>query len=148
MRLTAMTGLDSRCAVRWDGLLSQFSEPRPGLFVLSVLSQTDLLPEHQGPLLKAVELALEHGRASIVFQVDAGVRSVPMNVPTFWLGVTSRLRLAGIAIVTESTVVRLAARGFGAANRLRGIATPVEVFATVAEALTWLERAGAGPSAR
>lgn len=83
-----------------------------------------------------------------MFHVDAAVRSVPVHVPTFWLGVTSRLRVAAIAIVTESMVVRAAARGFGVANRLRNLATAVEVFTTVAEATAWVERALTGPSTR
>jgi hypothetical protein len=111
------------------------------------MTQEDLLPEHQQPLVEALERALRRGNAGIIFDVDAKVRSVDVKVPTFWLSITSRMPISAMAIVTTATLVRVAGRGFGVANRLRGLPTQVEVFPTLSEALTWVGRQ-MGPEAQ
>jgi hypothetical protein len=116
----------------------RFSEFQPGLFVVPVRTADDLSPVNQAPLVEELERALKRGKAGIVFEVDAAVRAVELNVPTFWLGVTGRLPLAAIAIVTSALLVKVAARGFAGANRVRGLPTRVEVFTSVEEATAWV----------
>ncbi|MFO0596149.1 MAG: hypothetical protein U0228_12615 [Myxococcaceae bacterium] len=76
---------------------------------------------------------------AIVFVVGEGVRSVAMEVPTFWLGVTGRreLELRAIAIVTRNAAVRVAARGFALANKVRGLGTVVETFDDRDAGIAW-----------
>lgn len=75
----------------------------------------------------------------LVFDVGAGVRSVPLDVPTFWLGVTARaeLQIHAMAIVTMSAAVRVAAKGFALANTVRGVGTEVRTFETIDDANAW-----------
>ncbi|MFT3708765.1 MAG: hypothetical protein QM817_14040 [Archangium sp.] len=81
----------------------------------------------------------KRGPVAIIFDVHDAVRSVPMDVPTFWLSVTGRreLEIRAMAIVTHHAAVRVAASGFGLANKVRGVATKVDTFATVPSAVEW-----------
>lgn len=122
-------------------------EPQPGLICVEYRTPEDLQVSAQGALLARLEA--KRGRVVIVFDVGPAVRSVPMDVPTFWLGVTARpeLQLVGMAIVTDSSAVRVAAQGFALANLARRIPTKVSTFKNVPAAETWglsvLEAAGA-----
>lgn len=110
--------------------------------MVPVHTQDDLLPAHQQPLITELERVLgQRNQAGLIFEVNAAVRSVDLSVPTFWLGVTARLPLTAIAIVTSATLVRVAARGFGVANKVRGLGTRVEVFTSVDEATAWVAAA-------
>ena len=114
-----------------------FEEVEPGLLVVTYRVVDDLAVTRQAPLLARLEE--KRGRVVVVFDVGPAVRSVPLDVPNFWLGVTSRpeLQLTGMAIVTSSIGVRVAARGFGLANVARRISTSVETFAHLEAALAW-----------
>ncbi len=117
-----------------------FEETKQGILVVQYAESADLSVESQQPLI--ARLDEKRGRVVIIFEVGANVRSVPMDVPTFWLGVTGRLelQLAGIGIVTRSAGVRVAARGFGLANLARRIPISVESFTDLAEASEWGQR--------
>lgn len=110
----------------------KFEERRPGLFVVTYRAGADLAPELQAPLVDALKPG-----ASVVFDVGAEVNTVDLAVPTFWLGVTSRVRLERVAIVTTRTMVRVAASGFSLANVARRLPTKVSVFESLREAITW-----------
>ncbi len=117
-----------------------FEETKQGILVVQYAESADLAVESQQPLI--ARLDEKRGRVVIIFEVGAKVRSVPMDVPTFWLGVTGRLelQLVGIGIVTRSAGVRVAARGFGLANLARRIPISVESFTDLAAASEWGQR--------
>jgi hypothetical protein len=112
-------------------------EPHPGLICVEYHTPEDLQVSAQQALLQRLEE--KRGRVVIVFDVGPAVRSVPMDVPTYWLGVTARreLQLVGMAIVTNSSAVRVAAQGFALANLARRIATKVSTFKNVPAAEAW-----------
>lgn len=101
-----------------------------GILNVHYAEAADLAVALQQPLIARLEE--KRGRVVVVFEVGEQVRSVPMDVPTFWLGVTSRLdlQITGIGIVTRSAAVRVASRGFALANVARRIAISVETFMT------------------
>lgn len=115
----------------------RFEERAGGLLTVEYGEADHLKVEYQQPVLARLEE--QRGPVVLIFLVGAAVRSVPMEVPTFWLGVTARreLKIAGMAIVTQSAAVRVAARGFALANVARGLATSVETFGGAAEAEAW-----------
>lgn len=119
-----------------------FSAEEIGLFVVSYGAAEELRPSNQAELVRAIESVPAPRPVGIVFVVGAGVRTVEMDVPTFWLTQTGRreLRMRAIAIVTSSRAVAVAARGFALANRVRGLDLAVESFATEADATGWVRR--------
>lgn len=112
-------------------------EPQPGLICVEYLTPDDLKVAAQAALIKRLEE--KRGRVVIVFDVGPAVRSVPLDVPTFWLGVTARrdLQLVGMAIVTGSSAVRVATQGFSLANLARRIPIKVSTFKNVPAAEAW-----------
>lgn len=114
-----------------------FEEIHPGVLLVTYADAAALAVEAQKPLLARLEE--KRGPVSIVFHVHDSVRSVPMAVPTFWLAVTAReeLQLRAFAIVTSHAAVRVAASGFGIANKVRGVQLPVSTFSSVAPAVEW-----------
>jgi hypothetical protein len=112
-------------------------ETQPGLICVEYLTPGDLKVSAQDALIKRLEE--KRGRVVIVFDVGPAVRSVPMDVPTFWLGVTARrdLQLVGMAIVTSSSAVRVATQGFALANLARRIPIKVSTFKNVPAAEAW-----------
>ena len=115
----------------------KFEESHPGLLLVSYAVADDLRTDLQAPVLARLEE--KRGKVVLVFDVGDAVRSVPMDVPNFWLGVTGRkeLHLAGMAIVTRSIAVRVAARGFALANSARGVPTLVQTFTDLDAATSW-----------
>lgn len=91
----------------------------------------------QKPLITRLEE--KRGPVTLVFDVQDSVRSVPMEVPVFWLAVTAReeLQLKAFAIVTTHAAVRVAASGFGIANKVRGVKLEVRTFEAVKAATEW-----------
>ncbi len=120
----------------------EFVQREPGLFVVTYRVPAELAPDHQKPLIDEVVRAGANGPTGIVFSVGIDIREVDTRVPTFWLGVTSRrdTGLAAMAIVTSSVAVRVAATGFGLANRVRGVPIQVKTFGDVAQAATWVSQ--------
>lgn len=114
-----------------------FTEDQPGLLLVRYQTADDLRVAAQQALIDRLEA--KRGPVVVIFEIAAEVRSVPMEVPTFWLGITSReeLKLVGMAIVTTSAAVRVAARGFSLANVARRIATAVKTFDDVPAAELW-----------
>lgn len=124
-----------------------FEQESPGLFIVRYAAPGDLLPAEQAPLIRAVEQA-EVATTALVFEVGPEIRSVDMAVPNYWLEVTSRreLKLAAFAIVSASAAVRVAASGFGLANKIRGVPLLVKAFTDSAEALDWVREVLASAS--
>lgn len=115
----------------------KFETHHPGLFVITYREATDLAPAAQGPLMAGVEAAMASGPVALVFDVGPAVTGVDLAVPTFWLGVTARLPLTAMSIVTPSRGVRIAARGFKLAQSVRKHDIAVETHDSVAEAISW-----------
>lgn len=113
-----------------------FVEPEPGVLVVTYQRADEMKPALQGDLLARLE---QKRPTALVFEVGAAVRSVPIDVPTFWLGVTGRaeLQLKAMAIVTKSAAVRVAAGGFALANTARRVAMDVKTFESMADARAW-----------
>jgi hypothetical protein len=120
--------------------VTAFREVDPGLFRVHYATGAELSPEQQQPLIAAIEAASKNGPTAITFVVDAGIRSVEIAVPTFWLGVTARteLQLCAMAIVTRSIAVRTAAKGFDIANKVRRVPIEVSTFEEEVDALRWV----------
>ncbi len=118
-----------------------FTENTPGLLVVTYQEGADLAVDRQADLIARLEQ--QHGGAVLLFHVGPDVRSIPLDVPTFWLGITGRpeLRIRGVVIVTQSMAVRVAARGFALANTARGVDMRVETFKQLSEALEWATHA-------
>jgi hypothetical protein len=112
-------------------------EAQSGLICVEYVAPDDLKVAAQSALIKRLEE--KRGRVVIVFDVGPEVRSVPMEVPAFWLGVTARreLQLVGMAIVTSSSAVRVATQGFALANLARRIPIKVSTFKNVPAAEAW-----------
>lgn len=114
-----------------------FEEPVSRVLLVRYAEAKDLDVARQAPVVARLEA--EPAKVALLFDVGAAVRSVAIEVPTFWLGTTGRLapKLAGLGIIASSAGVRVAARGFMLANRVRGSGFPVELFDDVASALDW-----------
>ena len=114
-----------------------FEEVSPGVLVVRYETTDQLAPESQSQILRRLEE--RRGPVVLAFDVTAGVSAVPLEVPTFWLGVTGRseLQIRAMAIVTRAVLVRVAARGFSLANLARGAAVEVRTFEELAPAVAW-----------
>ena len=114
-----------------------FEEVSPGVLVVRYERGEQLAPESQAALLRRLEE--RRGPVALAFEVQAGVSSVPVDVPTFWLGVTGRaeLQIRAMAIVTRAVLVRVAARGFSLANIARGVALGGRTSEELAPARAW-----------
>jgi hypothetical protein len=114
-----------------------FEELQPGLIVVRYQEQEDLMVARQSSLLARLEAVA--GPVAVIFEVPSSIRMVPLEVPTFWLGVTARadLQIQAMAIVTSSAGVRVAAGGFALANVARGVRTEVKTFSSVESASEW-----------
>lgn len=95
------------------------------------------MPDAQTPLIDAVEACLKTGPVALVFDVGPAVTMVDLSVPTFWLGITTRLPIAAMSIVTASSAVRIAARGFKLAQEIRKQPMAVETHPTVDDGVRW-----------
>ncbi len=112
-----------------------FVENTLGLLVVTYREGADLAVDRQVDVVARLEQ--QRGDTVLLFDVGPHVRSVSIDVPTFWLGVTGRreLRIKSVVIVTQSMAVRVAARGFALANTARGLDTRVVTFEHLAEAI-------------
>lgn len=114
-----------------------FETPQPGLFVVHYQSAAELAPALQAPLVEALERRLTEGRVGIVFEVGPAISMVDLSVPSFWLDLTSRLAITAMTIVTLSSAVRIAARGFKLAQSVRKHPIAVETHDKLDEAIAW-----------
>lgn len=128
-----------------------FREIGPGLFRVVYERSADLEPARQAPLIEAVRQASRTTAVGIVYIIGKDVVSVDFAVPSYWIRVTSdpSVRIAAMAMVTESMAVGIAARSFGAANRFRRVPLVVKAFTDEAQAVAWADsaRSAAGPAA-
>lgn len=117
----------------------RFAETSPGLIEVQYPRGDDMDPALQGPLLAAVEAMAARGPVAILFRVSDALPKVKLEVPTFWLGVVGRseLRLLSMAIVSRSSGVKFAAKGFKLSNKIRGIPLEVETFDEEEPARAW-----------
>ena len=116
-----------------------FTHDGSGLFAVRYEVNDDLLPERQEPLVSALRESVLQRKTGIVVVLSPDIAGVDSSVPAFWLKVTATLTLAGMAIVTPSAGVRVAASGFRLANVVRGVKLPVETFDDEAAGRAWLE---------
>ena len=127
-----------------------FREIAPGLFRVVYQQSADLEPARQAPLIEAVRQASRTTAVGIVYVIGKDVVSVDFAVPSFWIRVTGdpSIRIAAMAMVTESMAVGIAARSFGAANRFRRVPLVVKAFDDEAQAVAWADsaRSAAGPA--
>lgn len=114
-----------------------FETPEPGLFVVHYQSAADLQPALQGPLVQALEQRLSQGPVAVVFDVGPTISMVELSVPSFWLDLTSRLTISAMTIVTRSTAVRIAARGFKLALGVRKQPIAIETHDTLDDGVVW-----------
>ncbi len=114
-----------------------FDTPRPGLFVIHYQSAAELAPALQAPLVEAVERRLSEGPVALVFDVGPAISMVDLSVPSFWLDLTSRLAITAMTIVTTSSAVRIAARGFKLAQSVRKQAINVETHDQLDAGIAW-----------
>lgn len=114
-----------------------FETPQPGLFVVRYQSAAELEPALQAPLVQAIEQRLAEGRVALVFHVGPAISMVDLSVPSFWLDLTSRLAITAMTIVTVSSAVRIAARGFKLAQSVRKQSIAVETHETLEDGLVW-----------
>ncbi|MFZ5444766.1 MAG: hypothetical protein ACOZQL_32535 [Myxococcota bacterium] len=114
-----------------------FEERSPGLLLITYAAGEELAAARQSALVARLEEA--RGPVALVFDVQPTVREVPIDVPTFWLGVTARpeLQIRAMAIASRVTLVRVAARGFALANVARGLDLAVDTFSELEPALAW-----------
>lgn len=117
---------------------SFFSQPAPGLFIIRYNAAEDLAPAKQAPLMKAVREAVAVHPVGLMFVLSGKVRAVPMEVPTFWLGVTRELPLTAMAVVSPSLAVRMATSAFSISNTFQRSQMATESFVEEADALRWM----------
>lgn len=120
----------------------------PGVFVVRYRTSHDMEPGGQAPLVDAIRTSAGTGHVGLVFDVEPGVHWVDVGVPTFWLRTVSdpSLRIRAMAIVTESSAVRIAAAGFATACAIRQSGLEVRTFRSRAPALAWVTETAAPPS--
>ncbi len=124
---------------------ASFDERAVGLFVMRYGDVSELLPEHQTALVDELVASSAARPTGVAFVLADGITWVDPSVPKFWLEVTGRVRLAGMAIVTASAGVRVAASGFRLANVVRGVKLQVATFDGEEAAVAWLaSRLGSG----
>lgn len=113
----------------------------PGIVQVIYQVAEDMDPSRQGGLLTLLQAEAEKGPLAIVFLVRKIARIDP-GVPRFWLDVTKDLdrKLLAMAIASSSMAVRVAAKAFGAANSMRGLAITVGAFSDEGEALLWARK--------
>lgn len=114
-----------------------FETPQPGLFVVHYQSAAELAPALQGPLVEALERRLTEGPVTLVFDVGPAVSMVELSVPSFWLDLTSRLPIRAMTVVTRSSAVRIAARGFKLAQSVRKHPINVETHDQLEDGVSW-----------
>lgn len=116
-----------------------FETPSPGLFVVHYRAPADLDPVRQDTLIEAIRAASKRQPVAVVFVIGAAVRSVDFGVPMYWLKVMAdpTIRIAAMAMVTESKAVEIAAKSFGAANRFRKSSLEVKTFTDERAAAAW-----------
>ena len=117
-----------------------FETPQPGLFVVHYQSAAELAPALQTPLVEALERRLTRGRVALVFDVGPAISMVDLSVPSFWLDLTGRLAITAMSVVTLSSAVRIAARGFKLAQSVRKHPMAVETHDTLDAGLEWARR--------
>ncbi|MBL8939144.1 MAG: hypothetical protein JNM69_31565 [Archangium sp.] len=115
----------------------RFETPQPGLFVVHYQSAAELAPALQGPLVEALERRLAEGPVAVVFEVGPAISMVELSVPSFWLDLTSRLAITAMTIVTTSSAVRIAARGFKLAQSVRKHPIAVETHEALGDGIAW-----------
>lgn len=118
-----------------------YAEEPTGTFVVRYEQPGDLLPSLQTELVDALRASCARRKTGVIFLLDDQVTWVDTSVPNYWLQVTATLGLSGMAIVTRSAAVRVAATGFRLANIVRGVKLPVQSFEEEAPARTWMESA-------
>jgi len=118
-----------------------FSERAPGFFIVRYDTPEEMAPEQQKTLEEALKRRLSQKlKVGIVFLVGPAVTSVRIEVPAFWLRVTRALPLSAMAIVSRAMTVKVAALGFGLANKARGVLLAVEPFEEEAPAVAWVKK--------
>ncbi len=119
-----------------------FVQTAPWLIEIDYHVEGDMLPEAQVELLKAIEMSTATAHLGLVFRVYT--LDVPVTVVPFWLEVTKRLapQLSAMAIVSDSLMVRSAARGFAVSNAFRNVEIAVKAFRLGEQtaAVEWLKR--------
>ncbi len=88
-------------------------------------------------LIEAIGARLAEGRVALVFHLGPAISMVDLSVPSFWLDLTSRLAITAMTIVTVSSAVRIAARGFKLAQSVRKQSIAVETHETLEDGLVW-----------
>jgi hypothetical protein len=124
-----------------------FENPQPGLFVVRYRSPGDMDPERQAHLVDAIRAASRAQRVAIVFVIGDALTRVDFAVPAFWIKVTGdpAIRIAAMAMVTDSKAVEIAAHSFGAASRFRRVSIDVQTFPDELSAASWARRVLAAP---
>ena len=121
-----------------------------GVFRVRYRTAADMDPGQQGALVEAIREASTREPVAIVFALARDVVTVDFAVPSFWIKVAGdpRIRIAGMAIVSDSLAVQIATRSFGAASRFRHVPLQVRTFSDEASALAWaqLARCAATPA--
>jgi hypothetical protein len=119
-----------------------FVQTAPWLIEIDYRVESDMLPEAQVELMRAIEVSTVTAHVGLLFRVYT--LDVPVSVVPFWLEATKRLapQLAAMAIVSDSLTVRSAARGFAVSNAFRSVEIAVKAFRLSEQvaALEWLKR--------
>jgi len=116
-----------------------YQMPFPGVFVVHYKTADDLDPDRQGALVQQVRTLGAASPVVIIFVLDPSVWKIDPKIPSFWLGVTGDkgIKLRGMAIVSASMAVRVAASGFGVTNTLRDVSVAVKAFTEAKDAIAW-----------
>lgn len=119
-----------------------FERLGPALIRVRYHESTEMGPERQAALIDTIREESRLFPVAIVFVIDSAVRSVDFAVPSFWLKVTNDplVRIAAMAMVTDSIAVGIAARGFGAANRFRNHPIEIKTFTAEEDAIAWAKQ--------
>ena len=116
-----------------------FEIPTPGVFLVSYRVPGDLDPLRQERLIEAIRAASQVQPVAMVFVLGEAVRSVDFSVPMYWLKTMGdpSVRIAAMAMVTDTKAVEIAARSFGAAQRTRRGSFEERTFDDVRTATAW-----------
>lgn len=112
----------------------------PGIVYWQYLEHDHLKPSYQGAATTAIEQQSLTGRVGVVVESGPTIRTVGLDLLTYWLEVSRRqnVKLAAIAIVSSSAAIRVAGTGFGLLTKRAGFAVAVGSYPTIGEAVEWL----------
>jgi hypothetical protein len=111
----------------------------PGVWLLLFPVPEDMIGAKCEHLVPPLIEASKAGRLVVLAQPSPQQRSVDMSMPTFWLNAFTRrgVRVSAIGVVSHSSAVKVAVKGFHLAMKTVGAPIEAQIFETSEAAIAW-----------